>query len=104
MHKILFSSFLLLCACTSVTVIKHYPPVSPDHIQVILDNDDDIIKPSCSAEQIGRIVTGWLWSGESAIKTAKEKAAEIGGDYIKGELLINELNDGQVRATVYKCR
>lgn len=94
---------LLLAGCASVTVLKKYPAISPENVKVILDNDDNTISPSCQAEQIGHISTAWEWSGEAAINTAKEKAAAIGGDYIKGKLKINNFNDGMLEATVYKC-
>lgn len=102
--SILFAIIFLICGCASVTVFKPgYPENNPDQVKIILDNDDSSILPDCKAEQIGHISTAWEWSGSSAIKTAKEKAAQMGGDYIKGVLHINNVNDGLVEGVVYRC-
>lgn len=97
-------TILALCGCASVTVLKPgYPENNPNQVKVILDNDDSTTLPDCKAEQIGHIETAWEWSGNSAIQTAKEKAAQMGGDYIKGKLHINNVNDGLVEGIVYRC-
>lgn len=99
-----FAIFFLICGCTSVTVLKPgYPKNNPDQVKIILDNNRNTILPDCKAEQIGHISTAWKWSGNSAIETAKEKAAQMGGDYIKGKLHINNVNDGLVEGIVYRC-
>lgn len=94
---------LMISGCTSVTVLKPgYPETTPDHVEVFLNGGGDRVE-KCRAEQIGYIDTAFQWTGNMAIRTAQKKAAQMGGDFIIGSLYINNVNDGKVRAIVYRC-
>ncbi len=97
---------LILCSCASVsvTITKNgLSPKNPDDIKVIFENNDKDISPNCKAEQIGFISTSWEWTTTRALNSAKEKAAEIGGDYLKATVITNDRNHGRIKGTVYYC-
>ena len=103
---IILSSILALCSCAnvSVTTIKTgLSPNDPNNIKVIFENNDKDASPNCKAEQIGFISTSWEWTTTKALNSAKEKAAEIGGDYLKATLITNDRNHGRIKGTVYHC-
>lgn len=104
MKKVLIILLFFLTACTSVTVIKPgYKPLEPEQVTMILDSIKQYNIVCKKYEHIGYIVTAWKWSGEAAIQEAKEKTAQIGGNYFVGNLYSNDFNDMQITGNVYFC-
>ena len=105
MKRFLLLLIVFLSACTQVTLLDgSYPPVSKDHVKVIVDNDDISWAPHCNAVQIAQIRTKLCWNQSIALNEARDKAAEIGADYIKAYFSFNQYNDAMVTATAYKCQ
>lgn len=78
---------------------KQYPPVTPIEVKILFKE-----KPKCNYEELGFISTPLSWDQNSAINLAREKAAEIGADYINIESVHkNMYNDASVSAIAYKC-
>lgn len=94
------TAFLWLSGCTSVTMTgKQYPAVPPTHVKILFKD-----KPGCNYEELGFISTPAKWNQNRAIEAAREKAAEIGADYLVIETVqVNMYNDAMVSAMAYKC-
>ena len=100
-HILVIVVTFLLCGCmTNVTMTgKAYPPLTPLQVKVLFYE-----KPKCKFEELGFISTPTKWNQNVAIDAAREKAAQIGADY----LVINTVhqniyNDASVSAMAYKC-
>ncbi|MBQ8677611.1 MAG: hypothetical protein IJ529_04005 [Alphaproteobacteria bacterium] len=101
MKKYLYLTLLFLCGCaTQVTLLKEpYPAKNPNDVKVVIGSSKKI----CEAEEIALIRTPEKWNQTIAIAAAKEKAAEIGADYIDATVFYNNFNDASVVANAYKC-
>ncbi|MCW8828915.1 MAG: hypothetical protein OQK94_07665 [Gammaproteobacteria bacterium] len=98
---VLVLSVLMIAGCaTHVTMTgKAYPPVDPLNVKVLFKE-----KPQCDYEELGFIGTPLKWNQNAAIEAAREKAAEIGADYIVIETIhTNMYNDASASAVAYKC-
>lgn len=95
------SAIVLVSGCaTNVTMTgKAHPPVSPTQVKILFKE-----KPKCNYEELGFISTPQKWNQNIAIEAAREKAAEIGADYLVIETVHqNMYNDVSVSAMAYKC-
>lgn len=91
----------LISGCASHTTLtgKAYPSVQPDQVKILFKE-----KPKCKYEELGFISTPLKWNQNVAITAAREKAAEIGADYVMVETVhVNAFNDASVSAIAYKC-
>ncbi len=87
------------CATNVTMTGKAHPPVPPTHVKILFKE-----KPKCDYEELGFISTPAKWNQNIAIESAREKAAEIGADYLVVEtVLTNMYNDAVVSAMAYKC-
>lgn len=101
MKKLCAVLAILLSGCaTHMTMTgKPYEPVDALQVKVLFRE-----KPACKYEELGFITTPLSWNQEVAVGKAREKAAEVGADYIVIEsVLLNASNDCTVSATAYKC-
>lgn len=95
---------LFLSACTTqmTTLDTTYPPVPPEKVTVVFNE-----QPKCNAKQIAFVNTNtaWAWSQDTALKSARAKAAAIGADYlvINQTRTINQYSDTVFHAVAYKC-
>lgn len=102
----IFNIQILLCAitvagcATSVTMTgKRYAPVQAHQVKILFKD-----RPKCYYEELGFISTPLSWNQNVAIEKARNKAAEIGADYIVIEAVqTNMYNDSSVSAIAYKC-
>ncbi|TWI73221.1 hypothetical protein LZ24_01309 [Desulfobotulus alkaliphilus] len=93
--------FMLItgCATTATMTGRAYPAVNPLHVKVLFEE-----KPSCEYEELAFIGTPLLWNQNIAVQQAREKAAEIGADYVVIKRVhVNAFNDASVSAIAYKC-
>ena len=87
------------CATNVTMTGKAYPAVPSTHVKILFKE-----KPKCNYEELGFISTPAKWNQNIAIEAAREKAAEIGADYLVVEtVLTNMYNDAVVSAMAYKC-
>lgn len=106
MKKLMILAVLLLAGCASTDVVTFngsYPSVTTQNVKIIIDNDDVVTRMECKTEQIGYISTARMSNMSKVINVAKEKAAEIGADYIKGSFRWNGEGEPYLNATAYKC-
>lgn len=95
------SILALISGCASHTTMtgRAYPPVQPEQVKILFKE-----KPKCKYEELGFISTPLKWNQNVAITAAREKAAEIGADYVMVETVhVNAFNDASVSAIAYKC-
>lgn len=98
---LLIMSIVSLGGCaTNVTMTgKAHSPVAPSQVKILFKE-----KPKCNYEELGFISTPQKWNQNIAIEAAREKAAEIGADYLVVETVHqNMYNDASVSAMAYKC-
>lgn len=98
---VMISVVLVLSGCaTRITMTgKAYPPVNPIDVKILFKE-----KPKCNFEEMGFISTPLANNQNAAVELAREKAAEVGADYITIEtIFINHFNDASVSAIAYKC-
>lgn len=87
------------CATNVTMTGKQYPSVPPTHVKILFKE-----KPQCKYEELGFISTPPKWNQNFAIEAAREKAAEIGADYLVIQTVqTNMYNDAVVSAMAYKC-
>lgn len=87
------------CATNVTMTGKAHPPVTPSQVKILFKE-----KPKCNYEELGFISTPQKWNQNIAIEAAREKAAEIGADYLVVETVHqNMYNDASVSAMAYKC-
>ena len=100
LYVLLVSTFLITGCSTQMTMTgKAFKPVSPGDVKILFKD-----KPKCKYEELGFISTPLMYSQNRAVNSAREKAAEVGADYIVIESVhINEFNDASVSAMAYKC-
>ncbi len=90
---------LVGCATNITMTGKAYSPVTPSQVKILFKD-----KPNCKYEELGFISTPQKWNQNVAIEAAREKAAEIGADYLVVETVHqNMYNDASVSAMAYKC-
>jgi type IV pilus biogenesis protein CpaD/CtpE len=98
---LLILSIASLAGCaTNVTMTgKAHPPVAPTQVKILFKE-----KPKCNFEELGFISTPQKWNQNIAIESAREKAANIGADYLVIEMVHQNIyNDASVSAMAYKC-
>lgn len=101
LRKTLLLAVVCLGGCaTNVTMTgKAYPPVSRDQVKILFHD-----KPKCSYEELAFISTPLMWNQNAAMKAAREKAAEVGADYLViSTVNKNGYNDASVSGIAYKC-
>lgn len=103
MYRIAISitAILTVSGCaTNVTLTgKAHAPVTPSQVKILFKE-----KPKCNYEELGFISTPQKWNQNIAIEAAREKAAEIGADYLVIETVHHNMyNDASVSAMAYKC-
>lgn len=87
------------CATNVTMTGKAHSPVSPSQVKILFKE-----KPKCNYEELGFISTPQKRNQNVAIEAAREKAAEIGADYLMIETVHqNAFNDASVSAMAYKC-
>lgn len=103
MYRIAVLSITILTASGCATNVsmtgKAHPPVTPSQVKILFKE-----KPKCNYEELGFISTPQKWNQNIAIEAAREKAAEIGADYLVVETVHHNMyNDASVSAMAYKC-
>ncbi len=103
MNKLLFlivgAAVLSGCATNATMTGRAYPAVDPLKVKILFKE-----KPDCEYEELAFIGTPLAWNQNVAIQKARDKAAEIGADYIVIETVnVNMYNDASVSAMAYKC-
>ena len=93
-------SVLAIGCATNVTLTgQAYPPTDPLNVKILFKE-----KPDCNYQELGFIGTPMLWNQNQAVEAAREKAAEIGADYLLIQAVnVNTYNDAQVSGIAYKC-
>lgn len=87
------------CATNVTMTGKSYPPVPVTDVKVLFTD-----KPKCDYEELGFIGTPAKWNQNAAVQAAREKAAEIGADYLVIQnVSVNMYNDAMVSGMAYKC-
>ncbi|HRK77761.1 MAG TPA: hypothetical protein PLQ95_04410 [Thiobacillus sp.] len=87
------------CATNVTMTGKAYPPVPVTNVKVLFTD-----KPKCDYEELGFIGTPAMWNQNAAVQSAREKAAEIGADYLLIQnVSVNMYNDAMVSGMAYKC-
>ena len=90
----------LLVGCTTATMTgKAFPPVDPSSVKILFSE-----KPKCMYQELAFITTPLSWNQNTAISHSRDKAAEIGADYLViTRVFINAFNDASVWGVAYKC-
>lgn len=92
---------ILLSGCSAKVTMtgEASPPVEPLNVKILFERE-----PSCNFDEIAFISTPFMWDQNSAVNSAREKAAEIGADYINIKAVkVNPYNDAAVSAIAYTC-
>ena len=91
---------ILLAGCTTVTMTgKAFAPVDPLGVKIFFSE-----KPKCPFQELAFITSPTSWNQNVAISKARDKAAEIGADYLViTQVFINNFNDASVWGVAYKC-
>lgn len=101
MKTIILATAVLLSGCaTQMTMTgKAYDPVDPLSVKILFNS-----KPNCIFEELGFITTPLAWNQNRAVQLAREKAAEVGADYITIQAVHTaQFNDTSISAMAYKC-
>lgn len=101
MKPLIFLIFLsVLVGCTTTTMTgKAFAPVDPSSVKILFSE-----KPKCSFQELAFITTPLSWNQNAAISSARNKAADIGADYLViTRVSINAFNDASVWGVAYKC-
>lgn len=94
----IFLIFLASCTTTTMTG-KAFSPVEPASVKVLFSE-----KPKCAFQELAFITTPLSWNQNTAISSARSKAADIGADYLViTRVSINAFNDASVWGVAYKC-
>lgn len=95
-----FFVMLVLMGCTTATMTgRAFPPVDSANVKVLFSE-----KPKCQFQELAFISTSLSWNQNTAISSARDKAAEVGADYLViTRVYINGFNDASVWGVAYKC-